>query len=239
MKKILLIFIITLFFYSCTENSLSSNTYEAEDTETHIILLSTQVLLIVENTNGTVTITASDTAANMYCDIVKKVISNESESDAQSHLQDIEISIEDNVADVKFEVDHPMNTDRNYEVRFDIIMPNDFNFALALGNGNITMQTRTRAMNINLGNGNVISDVTLADTCAAAISVGNGNINFTIPSGTNAQLAASVGNGTITNNGLNFQNQHSTNNQFNGTLGNGSGNIVLSIGNGNVSMFRK
>ena len=151
MKKILLILIATLFFISCDENSLTSNTYEAEDTETHVITLSTQALLIVENTNGIITITASDTANSMYCDIVKKVISNESENDAQSHLQDIDISISRNSADVKFEVDHPMNTDSNYEIRFDIIMPNNFNFALALGNGNVTMQTRTRAMNINLG----------------------------------------------------------------------------------------
>lgn len=238
MKKIILMLIATSFFYSCS-NSLDPHTYEAEDSESHIITLSSQVLLIVENTNGTITISASDTVSNMYCVIVKKVISNESESDAQSHLSDIDISIAQNSAEVKFEADHPMSTERNYEIGFNIIMPHDFNFGIALGNGNITMQTRTRVMNINLGNGNMVADVTLTDTCAAAISVGNGNINFTIPGGTNAQLSASVGNGTISNNGLNFQNQHSSNNQFNGTLGNGAGNIVLTVGNGNVLMFKK
>jgi hypothetical protein len=239
MKSIFLIVIASFLFFSCDENSVSSNTFEAEDTETHLITLSTQLLFIVENTNGTVTITASDTASNIYCDIVKKVTSKESENDAQAHLQDIDITIAKNSASVKMEVDHPMNTERNYEIGFDIIIPNDFNFALTLGNGNIDLQTRTRAMNINLGNGNVFTDVTLQDSCSAAVTLGNGNINFTIPGNTNAKLSASVGNGIITNSGLNFQNQQSSNNQFNGTLGNGSGNIALILGNGNLSMIKK
>jgi len=230
---------LLLFNYGCDENSLSSNTFEAEDTETRIITLSTQLLFIVENTNGMVTITASDTANSIYCDIIKKVISKESEKDAQMHLQDIDIAETKNSTSVKMEVDHPMNTERNYEIKLDFIIPDDFNFSLTLGNGNIDLQTRTRAMNISLGNGNVFTDVTLLDSCSAGITVGNGNINFTIPENTNAKLTASVGNGTITNNGLNFQNQQSSNNQFNGTLGNGSGNISLILGNGNILMIKK
>ena len=41
------------------------------------------------------------------------------------------------------------------------------------------------------------------------------------------------------NNGLNFQNHQITNKQFSGTLGNGVGNIVLSVGNGNITMNKK
>jgi hypothetical protein len=239
MKKLLLVVLFALLYWSCNENSISVFTYESEATESHTINLITQTALIVYNTNGNIIITSSDTASNLYCDIVKKVKSDISESDAQSHIPDIDISIEENIDNIKFEVDHPMNSDRDYEISFDIVLPNNLNFEIALGNGNIILRSITKAAVINLGNGNVITDLTLEDTCAASIAVGNGNIDFTIPGNTNANLTASVGNGTISNNGLNFTNQQSSNNQLNGTLGNGAGSIALSIGNGNIGMKKK
>lgn len=239
MIKLLLIVLFALLYWSCNENSVSVFTYESEATESHTINLTTQTALIVYNTNGNITITSSDTASNLYCDIVKKVKSNVSESDAQSHIPDINISIEENINNIKFEVDHPMNSDLDYEMNFDIVLPNNLNFEIAHGNGNITLKSITKATVINLGNGNANTDLILEDTCTVSIAVGNGNIDFTIPGNTNANLTASVGNGTISNNGLNFTNQQSSNNQLNGTLGNGAGSIVLSIGNGNIGMNRK
>jgi hypothetical protein len=193
----------------------------------------------MHDTNGNIAITSSDTASNLYYSILKKVKSNQSESDAQSHLSDIDVTVEENVSNIKFKVDHPTSNDRNYQIDFNIILPNHIYHNIALGNGNITLESTTRLALLNLGNGNVTIDLILEDTCAVSIAVGNGNINFTIPDNTNANLAASVGNGTISNNGLNFTNQQSSDNQFNGTLGNGAGNIALNIGNGNIGMNKK
>lgn len=239
MRKLLLIILFALLYWSCDENSVSVFRYEAEATESHNINLTTQTSIIIYNTNGNITIAGSDTASNLYCSILKKVESNQSESDAQSHLSDIDITVEENVSNIRFEVDHPTNDDRNYQINFDIILPNNLNYDIALGNGNITLESITKLALINLGNGNVTTDFTLGDTCTVSIAVGNGNIDFTIPDITNADLTASVGNGTISNNGLNFTNQQSSNNQFNGTLGNGAGSIALSIGNGNIGMNKK
>ncbi len=239
MKYLNLILILSLLLFSCNENSNSPNLYEAKISESQTVNLLAQNDLTVENTNGTITVIASDSATNIYLDIVKKVASRESQNDAQSHLQDIDISITQNASNVGLEVDHPMNTDRTYQIDLNIMMPNDFNYSLSLGNGNIDLQTRTKTMNINLGNGNVNTDVTLKDSCHVRINLGNGNISFTIPGNTNSELFATVGNGTITNNGLNFQNQQSSNNQFVGTLGGGSGDISLILGNGNILMNRK
>ena len=152
----------------------------------------------------------------------KKVKSKISESDAQSHLSDIDISIVDNPDYFNIEVDNPNSDDRNYEITLNIVIPKDFNHLLTLGNGNITINSTTKKLMGYLGNGNFIADVTLNDTCLAEISVGNGNLNLTIPESTNALLTATVGNGNISNNGLNFQNQQLNNNHFSGTLGNGS-----------------
>ena len=77
------------------------------------------------------------------------------------------------------------------------------------------------------------------DTCHVSMSIGNGSINLNIPGETNAAVNAVVGNGSISNNGLNFQNQNSNNKKLIGTLGNGSGSIALNIGNGSIAMSKK
>ena len=101
MKKYLLIIFSIFLFFGCDEDSVSSNTYESEANESHTLNLTTQTELIVQNTNGNIIVTGSDTTSNMYCFITKKVISNVSESDAQSHLSDIDITIQDNADNVK------------------------------------------------------------------------------------------------------------------------------------------
>ena len=236
MKKYFLIILSALLIYSCDEDSVSSFTYDAEVDETYTYNVTTQTELVVLNTNGNVNITGSDTTTNLYCFVTNKVESKLSESDAQSHLSDIDISIEGNANNFNIEVDNPNNDDRNYVITLNIILPNNFNQILTLGNGNITVNSTTKKLMGYLGNGNFIADVTLSDTCLAEISVGNGNLDLTIPGGTNALLTASVGNGNISNNGLNFQNQQISNNRFSGTLGNGVGRILLSLGNGNIIM---
>ncbi len=233
-----IIFSIFLFF-GCDEDSVSSNTYESEANESHTLNLTTQTELIVQNTNGNISVTGSDTTANLYCFITKKVISNVSESDAQSHLSDIDITIQDNADNVKIEVDNPNDDDRDYVITLNIIIPLNFNHILTLGNGNISVESITKKIIANLGNGNFTSDVTLQDTCLVEVAVGNGNLTLIIPNSTNALLTASVGNGNISNNGLNFQNQQISNNHFSGTLGNGIGRILLSLGNGNITMSKK
>jgi len=240
MRLLSLLILSIALTIGCDEDSVSSSDqFEAETNETQVITLSAQTSFIVENTNGIITVTASGTASNVYCDIKKKVKSRISENDAQSHLSDITISFPTNNMDVKIEVDNPINDDREYEIHLNILLPDNFDHNLILGNGNISVYSTTKNLVISLGNGNVTADVTLSDTCYTSISLGNGNLDFTIPDNTNAILVASVGNGLITNNGLNFQNQQITNKQFSGTLGNGVGNIVLSVGNGNITMNKK
>ena len=236
MKKYFLIIISFFLFFGCNEDSVSSNTYESEANESHTLNLTTQTELIVQNTNGNINLTGSDTTSNMYCFITKKVISKISESDAQSHLSEIDITIQDNANNIKIEVDNPNDDDRDYIITLNIILPHNFNQILTLGNGNISVESMTKRIIANLGNGNFYSDVTLLDTCFVEVAVGNGNLTLIIPGSTNALLTASVGNGNISNNGLNFQNQQISNNRFSGTLGNGAGRILLSLGNGNITM---
>ena len=129
-----------IFIISCSENSFLSDQFESESSESQVIETTTQNDLTIENTNGNILISTSDTAKNIYCNIAKKVKSKENVKDAQDHLSQISINTTKTNTGVKIKVDHPKNDDRNYEIKFGILMPNKFNYNLNLGNGNVTIK---------------------------------------------------------------------------------------------------
>ena len=235
MKTTISIIAIMIFYIGCVDDTLSSRQFEETSQEFKTVHLTTQTELVMEVNNGEITLIASDTAASMYVNIIKSVRSSESGSDAADHLSDIVITTEENRDYIKFKVENPDDA-RDYNTRFNIIMPNNFNFNLELGNGDINISSRTKRALLSLGNGNINAGIVLIDTCFIRFSLGNGNIQLSVPQTTNALVTSSVGNGNIINNGLNFQNQQSNNRQFSGRLGSGAGSIMLSVGNGTITM---
>ena len=189
--------LIFIFISGCSEDSFMSDQFESESTESQVIETTTQNNLTIENTNGNILISTSDTAKNINCVIVKKVKSKISENDAQAHISEININTTKTNSGAKIKVDHPKNDDRNYEIKFGILMPDKFNYSLNLGNGNVTINSSTRNLVINIGNGNADVNVVLMDTCHVSMSIGNGSIDFKIPGETNASVNAVVGNGSI------------------------------------------
>jgi hypothetical protein len=240
-KSLYLILSISLiiFLTSCEDNTLSTNISDAQVEESQYISIPTQSNLVVKNTNGIIYISASDTAQNINLDITKRVKSLISRDDAQSQLSRIIISIEKNADDINIAVDNPQENERTYEIELSIILPNKFNYSLILGNGEIFVYANTRVLNASLGNGNIYTDVTLLDSCNVSLLLGNGNLDLIIPETTNTRVNATVGNGNLYINGLTFQNQQFNNKQFSGVLGNGSGSVVLSVGNGTLNVSKK
>ena len=103
MKIIKLLVILPLMIcllYACEKNG-SDRDHEFEEKEYKTISLSNQTMLILENTNGNIIITGTDTANNMYLDITKKVKSRISVSDAQSHISDISISTQEKPDEIR------------------------------------------------------------------------------------------------------------------------------------------
>ncbi len=228
-----------ILFLSCNEDSFMSDQFESESVETQIIALASQNNFRVDDTNGSIIISSSDTAKNIYYNITKKVKSKVSEDDARAHLEKIIIAASKSDDDVTIKVDHPKNDNRNYEIKFGILLPDRFNYILNLGNGGVSIKTAAQNVIVNLGNGNTEADINLIDTCNVSISIGNGNLNLTLPANTNASVHALVGNGIVNNNGLNFQNQQANEKQLTGELGNGAGKIVLNVGNGSITLLKK
>jgi DUF4097 and DUF4098 domain-containing protein YvlB len=83
-----------------------------------------------------------------------------------------------------------------------------------------------------LGNGNANMDLTLSDSASVTAAAGNGNIALSIPATTNARVEASVGNGSISTSGLEFSDLSTSPRRLTGVLGDGTGTITLSTGNG-------
>jgi DUF4097 and DUF4098 domain-containing protein YvlB len=234
-----------------------SKQYTYEEGYTDTIQLSGQAVLTLENTNGTVEITGSDTANALHLEVTKRVRSHNLE-DAKDHIGDITITDELRPEDVHVRVEHPSSSRRDYGVDFVITVPTRFGFTIQSGNGDVALSSASGNATIALGNGSIDltdvdsdqvvvelgngdtdMDLTLSDTCSVTVAVGNGTITLRIPADTNASVEASVGNGTITTSGLDFDHLHTSTRRLRGVLGNGAGVITLTTGNGNISLEGK
>ena len=238
MKRIFSVLFIICLIYTC-DNTLSNSQHEYEEDDSSTIVIINQTKLLVNNTNGSITITGVDTTNNLYLDITRKVRSRESVNDAEAHISDISISTVTRPSEIEVTVDHPQGNDLEYEIDLNLILPFVFNHDLNLGNGSIALLSSSKMATIDLGNGSIAADIAVLDTCVVNISVGNGNIDLSIPSATNAILDASVGNGNVSSSGLTIQNQQISGTHLRGTLGTGLGAIALSVGNGNIVLRSK
>lgn len=137
MKQALIFILLAFLVSGCGQSSGPPSppapyVYKEESSST--VPLTAQTRLLIRNTNGRITITGSDASADLVCSITREVDSKISDSDAESHLPDITVSSETGADSVRYEVHHPSSEDRSYQVLFDIVLPNDFNYDLTLTN---------------------------------------------------------------------------------------------------------
>lgn len=236
--SVIYLFLISLIiiFPGCTGNIFFSQKYSSKTSESKVIPLEAQTDFTILNTNGAITISSSDTAKNIYCNITKEVKSSKSNDDAKAHISDININTTQTSTGIKMKVEEPQNDGRGYIIKFKIIMPDNFNFHLSLGNGSINLNSSTKNLVMNIGNGNAEVSTKLKDNCDVSLNVGNGTIDFHVPDNINASISAKVGNGGINTSGLNIENKQTTNRTLNGKLGSGAGSIDLTIGNGSIKI---
>ena len=256
MKALLIGTLILSVLAACNE-PFEEKWYEHTEAETRTFDLTGQTHLTLENTNGSIDITGSDAVSHVQCEITKRVRSTTLE-DARQHIDDIVITGETRASDVYVKVEHPTSTERNYLVDFVITVPAQFDFQIFCGNGGIELSSTTgdvklllgngeiefenvtaRAACCTVGNGSIEADVTLEDNCAVDFELGNGDIALHIPKGTNAEVDASVGNGQIMFTGLVFSDLSVSRTHLSGILGDGSGHILLSVGNGVIQLLGK
>ncbi len=185
----------------------------------------------------------------------ERFVKSESEADAESHLDELEISITENVDEVRIKTIQPKDTQgRTYQIRYQIKVPADMDVTVQSVNGDVTLDSLKSDLVVGVVNGNIVLDEISGDvtvgltngnircemvlptqgTCQ--LSVINGQIELAIPMSTSANFSANVTNGSVSINDLQLQNPQSTNRSLSGILGTGLGKIKLVTVNGSITV---
>lgn len=213
-----------------------------------------QSQLRLEGINGNIFITGVSDADSVII-TGEKIVGSESTKDAEEHLEDIEVRVQDLANEVYVKTIQPQQTHgRNYTVNYFITLPNDMQVLAENVNGSMKIEsidTYVSADNVNgqitlkeingnavvgLVNGQITGEISLLPDGTVEMSNTNGNIELDIPHNTSAEFSAHVVNGTISISNLDIENVESSSSSLEGRLGDGHGTISLSTVNGSINV---
>jgi hypothetical protein len=197
---------------------------------------------------GVVSVTGISGATSVMITATKRVQSG-SLQDAEAHLQELEVNVQDLATEIRVETIQPLDDGgRNYIVDYTITLPvflethventdgivtlDSINNDVTVINvgGNITLRNILGSALIDLVAGTIEGEVTLPLNGAIDMNTATGNINLAIPANTSAELSATVNLGSISVSNLVLQNEVRTSTFLSGTLGSGQGTITLEAG---------
>ncbi len=210
--------------------------------------------LRLEGINGNVSIIGLSQSDSVVVAGEKRV-GSESLQDAEAHLQELGVSVQDLTSEVFVKTTQPDETQgRSYVVNYAVVLPKEFevlvtnvNGAVIIDsinnsisvqnvNGQVTLDEVFGSVFVSLVNGQIQAEVTLPTDGTIDMATVNGGIDLDIPQSTSAEFSATVVNGMISMFDLVLQNLVSTPNSLTGTLGDGQGAISLSTVNGTISV---
>ena len=214
----------------------------------------TRTVFRLEGINGKVQLTGMPDISSITVSGERRV-GSESVEDARAHLEQLKVEVEESETAITIRTDQPSKAEgRNYEVNYEITLPQDLEIDVDNVNGNVAVQAIHNAVtvdNVNgqieaedlagnatlkLVNGEITASVTLPPEGRLELRVTNGNIDLEIPSGTSAQFSAAVTNGDIETSDLSLKDASSSPHSLTGTLGEGKGTISLFTVNGTISV---
>jgi len=196
---------------------------------------------------------------NASTDIVsisgEKRVTATSTADAQEHLSDITINIQDLGSEVFISTNQPSESgNRLYQVNYIITYPDTLETEVGAVTGVVTIDSMNQNVSVNhvtgniflnglsgnssivLVTGNIQGDVRIPIDGDLDWDVVTGNINLDIPVNTSTLFTANVTTGNINVANLSLQNLSGTPTFLSGTLGDGQGNITLTVITGNINV---
>jgi len=252
--------IIAIIAAGCGDDSTSTgrnvnNTdYVVSETFEYAVMVDQHTGLSLDALNGSISITGIPGIGSVTISGEKKV-GSESMEDAQEYLQFLGVMVEDQITNVDVSTEQPANSyGRSFIVDYIIRVPDNFVVTVNAVNGLITIADINNSLNLQnangqilladihsgvtatLANGQIAGNVTLPLNGLISLSVANGDIDLSIPDNTSAQFSASVANGIIIISNLFLHDEESGATHVTGTLGDGSGNITLSVANGTINV---
>lgn len=192
--------------------------------------------LRLEGINGTIVITQSSEIDSVIINGVRRVES-ESVGDAQSHMADLQVHIDDLGDEILIKTEQPnVSKGRNYVVDYTITMPDEMDIVLLSVNGPLDLNEISSNVAVILVNGTIHCDAILPPGGTISMNLTNGSINLNLPEDTSANLSASVVNGSISTSGLTLQDLVQTTHSLSGKCGEGDGTITLNAVNGIIQV---
>ncbi|UCC71915.1 MAG: DUF4097 family beta strand repeat protein [Gemmatimonadota bacterium] len=230
------------------------STFAAEADFSFTVEVTTQVRLRVAGVNGAIVVIGVPGSTSLLVEGVRRVTSD-SQEDADAHLDSLEVLVEEGVEELLVSTDQPAQSGgRSYVVNYEVRVPDDLavvienangaivvlsisnNVDIVNGNGDILLESISGSSSVQLGNGAIDAEITLPLDGFIGMNVGNGAITLGIPQSTSAWLAAQTGVGRVNVVNLTLQDAEITNSSVSGRLGDGEGDIVLNLGNGDITV---
>ena len=249
--SIIFVILASIILSSCSSDSdgdvsvVSNTNFEAVESFNFVVPVVNHTLFTLIGVNGEININGNAGANSVTITGIKRVLS-ESVEDAQAHLQDLKVNVQDLLNEIRVETIQPTNTGgRTYIVNYTVTLPRflknnitnlngivtldsiDNDVTVLNMNGTATLTNITGSASANILNGQIQGTVTLPLNGVIDMTTLNGDIDLEIPVNTSAILSANVTVGTITTQNLVLQNVVSTPTFLRGTLGNGQGTIEL------------
>jgi hypothetical protein len=184
-----------------------------------------------------------------------KRVRSESIDDAEQHLSDLQVSMQNLGSEVIVSTSQPQHTqNRAYEVDYIINLPNNMAVYINAVTGSVTVTAMNDTVVIDHITGSVVVEesggnayvdlITGAIECDAIVPTNGvldlltvtGNINLTIPFNTSANFSANVTTGTIGLTNILLQNRVETDQSLSGMMGNGEGTITLRTITGDIAV---
>ncbi|MCP4580768.1 MAG: DUF4097 domain-containing protein [candidate division Zixibacteria bacterium] len=256
---ILVLFATTIFLFNCDGDNPLNSRYDVHNTNYIAVEeflfevdVANQSLFRLTAVNGSISITGESNSDSIIITGERRV-GSESTEDAEEHLELLEVRVQELTDEIYIRTIQPNETyGRNYEVDYEITLPDGFMIIASHVNGSVTVGSINNTVtvsNVNgqidlndisgsaiasLVNGQIEGDVVLPSNGLIAMSTVNGNVVLNIPVNTSAEFEASRVNGSINIRYLDLQNEVITSTSRRGILGNGDGEISLSTVNGNI-----
>jgi hypothetical protein len=252
---------VSLAFLACGDDDddtsgpgdgVDNNDFVAEASFRYAFEVVDHTRLRLEGINGDVSIAGLVDSDSIIVSGVRQV-GSESMEDAQEHLHDLDVIVEDLGTEVYARTEQPLQTHgRSYTVNYVAFLPRELAVVAANVNGPLaisSVQNDVTAADVNgsilldavfgsataaLVNGTIEADVAIPLGGTIALGVTNGGIDLDIPQSTSAEFSAHVTVGSISVSNLDLYDVESTPTSLTGTLGSGEGTIALSTVNGNI-----
>lgn len=235
------------------DDNVPNTNFEVSETFSETVAAEARTRVRVTAINGSIEL-RSDPDATMVEVTGERIVASSSTSDAASHLDDLRVTVTSSASEVFVETRQPTSSHgRRYEVRYLIVVPDDFEALVSQVNGavdvwgplddididgvngTVSAVDIVDGAEIDLVNGEVSIDV-LELNSDLELSAVNGTVEATLPTNSSAEVFADLANGTIRVVGLTLTNQVVTPRSLRGTLGDGLYTVDLETVNGDLEL---